>query len=812
MVKKIGMIFLLFSACIMQGQEKDSYRGTKETLTNLEHTKLEVSFNFENSTMNGEAWITASPHFYPSDKIVLDAKSFIVHKVKVNNVVREFTNTDKQLIINLGRMFSKGESYVVYVKYTAQPEKVKQQGSAAIKSAKGLYFIDPKEEDPGKPTQIWTQGETESNSCWFPTIDAPNQKTSEEIYMTVPSKYMTLSNGTLISKKENADGTRTDYWKMDQKHAPYLFFMGVGEFSEIKDTWHGKEVNYYVEKEYEDVARDIFGKTPQMLDFYSKITGIPYPWDKYSQIVMRDYVSGAMENTTAVIHAEDAQQKKGQLVDKNEWENTIAHELFHHWFGDLVTAESWSNLTVNESFATYGEYLWLEHAYGKEKADEHLYETMQTYLSSGKDNLNLVRFKYPHREKMFDPVSYHKGSIILHMLRRYVGDDAFFASLNVYLTDNKYGSAEAHQLRLAFEKVTGKDLNWFFNQWYFGNGHIKLKVNYDYNTLNNTVTITLKQEEGIFKFPLVIDVYTSRGKERHNVWIEDKEHSFTYPYNELPKLIQVGATHDLLAEIKSKKSLDNYLFQYSHAENFVDKLEAITYLAAKQDQKVVFNAIVKALNDPNTSIQILALNKIDLFNKHNKKKAIKKIELLAATSKNNLVKAAAIQVLGKLINPIYAPIFKRGIDGISFAVAGKSLVALYRIDKDTALEKVAALSEKQQNELAEPLTNMYIMAQDKSKLPFIAKHVLEGMFLNQDPTVQAKYGEAFMWIAESDNSEAIQIVVDKFVELGSKYKQFNFDKLAINMLNRMVQIQQKSDNSNKLKLVKTIKLALARLL
>ncbi|PCH77339.1 MAG: peptidase M1 [Flavobacteriaceae bacterium] len=812
MVKKISLLILLFSAIFVKGQESNIYRAAKETLTDLSHTKLKVSFNFENSTMNGEAWIRASPHFYPSDKIILDAKAFKIHQVKVNNELVDYSNTDNKLIINLGRIFNKEESYEVYVKYTAQPELVEQQGSAAITDAKGLYFIDPKEEDPEKPTQIWTQGETESSSCWFPTIDAPNQKTSQEIYMTVPSKFMTLSNGTLISKKEHGDGTRTDYWKMDQKHAPYLFFMGVGEFSEIKEIWNGKEVNYYVEKEYEAVAKDIFGKTPQMLDFYSEITGIPFPWDKYSQIVMRDYVSGAMENTTAVIHGEAAQQTKGQLVDKNEWENTIAHELFHHWFGDLVTAESWSNLTVNESFATYGEYLWLEHAYGKETADEHLYKTMNIYFSSGKSDLNLVRFNYPHRENMFDPVSYHKGSIILHMLRRYVGDAAFFASLNVYLTDNKYGSAEAHQLRLAFEKVTGKDLNWFFNQWYFGKGHIRLKVNYDYNTLNKTVTVTLKQQGEIFKFPLTIAIYTGKGKETNDVWIDEKEHSFTYAYTTFPELIQVGAHRDLLAEITVKKSLDNYLFQYEHAENFVDKIEAITFLSKKQDQKVVFNMMVKALSDVNPSIQVKVLNEIDLFNKYNKKAVIKKIELLATRSKNTLVKAAAIQVLGKLLNPVYTPIFIRGVDAVSFAVVGKSLVALYRIDKEAAMLKIKGFDKKQQSDLAEPLTNMYIMAQDKSKLPFIANYVLEGMFLNQDPEIQAKYGEAFMWIAESDNTEAIQVIVNKFVELGTTYKQYDFDKIAVNMLNRMVQIQKKGDNTNKNMLIRTIKMGLSKLL
>ena len=162
--------------------------------------------------------------------------------------------------------------------------------------------------DPNKPTQIWTQGETEASSCWFPTIDSPNQKTSQEIYMTVPDQYVTLSNGLLKEQTKNSDGTRTDYWKFDKKHAPYLFFMGVGDFSIVEDKWKDIAVDYYVEKEYEPYAMGIFGLTPEMIDFFSDYTGIEYPWSKYAQIIGRDYVSGAMENTTAVIHGEMAYQ------------------------------------------------------------------------------------------------------------------------------------------------------------------------------------------------------------------------------------------------------------------------------------------------------------------------------------------------------------------------------------------------------------------------------------------------------------------------------------------------------------------------
>ena len=202
-----------------------------------------------------------------------------------------------------------------------------------------------------EPIQIWTQGETESNSAWFPTIDKTNQKTTQELTLTVDNKYVTLSNGKLVSQKKNTDGTRTDYWKMDLPHAPYLFFAGVGNYAVIKDTWKGKEVSYYVEPEYASVARKIFGLTPEMMTFFSKVTGVEFPWAKYAQITGRDYISGAMENTTATLHSDIAQRDARELVDGNGWESVIAHELFHQWFGDYVTTESWSNLTVNESWS-----------------------------------------------------------------------------------------------------------------------------------------------------------------------------------------------------------------------------------------------------------------------------------------------------------------------------------------------------------------------------------------------------------------------------------------------------------------------------
>lgn len=811
MKKIVIAIILLISVQI--GAQNKIYQAEREKINNLVHTKLKVDFNFEKSQLNGEAWVTLAPHFYPTNKVTLDAKSFEIKEVKVNNIKAGFNYTDDEITIELGKTYKKDEQYEVYIKYIAKPEEVTQEGSVNITDAKGLYFIDPKEEDPNKPTQIWTQGETESSSCWFPTIDTPNQKTSQEIYMTVPSKFITLSNGTLKNQTNNTNGTRTDYWKMDQKHAPYLFFMGVGEFSVVKDTWKNIPVDYYVEKEYENVAKDIFGNTPEMLTFFSDLTGIQYPWDKYSQIVVRDYVSGAMENTTAVVHAEAAQQKKGQLIDDNEWEGTIAHELFHHWFGDLVTTESWSNLTVNESFATYSVYLWFAHKYGKDRADANMYDDVQAYMQSQSEDKNLVRFFYESREDMFDTVSYQKGNAILHMLRDILGDDAFFKGMNTYLTEHKYGTAEAHDLRLALEKVSGKDLNWFFNQWYFGNSHIKMNVTYDINTINRTVTVNINQPEKVFKFPLSIDVYEDLGKSSYNVWIDSEQNSFTFPISKLPKLINVDAKHVLLAEISDKKTLDNFIYQFNNAPHYLDRRLALEEIVKQQQtSKDAYETVIKAFNDPYYKIRVIALDNIDLFQKYNKKDAILKIESLAQKDKSTLVQAAAIKVLGKLLDPIYKPLFERGMNNPSYAITGSSLISLYQIDKSSAMNKVNSLDIDTKESLSDAITTIYINEKNKENLSFIANHVLKGMFLSEDPKTQQLYGEAFKWISESDNTEAISNLTNDFVKLGQQYKKYNFDKMAVNMLNQMVQKQLISSNKNKDELILILKTGMAKLI
>ncbi len=811
----VVILFLVYSSLFAQNQDPSSiYRKERDKINNLVHTKLKVSFNFDQKELNGEEWLTLQPHFYPTNQVVLDAKAMIIHTVSLAGENLDYTYDGRHLIIDLQNEYTKEESYTLYIKYTARPEKVKEKGSAAITSAKGLYFINPTGSDKSKPTQIWTQGETEASSCWFPTLDSPNQKTSQEIYITVPNRFKTLSNGLLISQ-EVKGANRTDYWKFNQKHAPYLFFMGVGEYEVIEDSYKNIPVNYYVEKKYASLAREIFGLTPEMIGFFENKLGVNYPWNKYSQIVAREYVSGAMENTTAVIHGESAYQMKGQLIDENRQENTIAHEVFHHWFGNLVTTESWSNLALNESFANYSQYLWREYKYGKIDADAHLFENTKPYLSDPSNHeKKLVRYYYNDKEDMFDLVSYNKGGAILHMLRKYLGDNAFFLGLKKYLNTYQYKSAEVSQLRLALEEVSGKDLQWFFNQWFFGSGHPNIEVSYDYNSLEKTVTVNFVQtQNNAFKFPIAIDIFENGTKKRHYVFVDSRDSSFKFIYeSKSPDLIQVNADGVLLAEFSENKVLSDYIFQLKNADNYLHKREALLKVAEKQDQKQAFNAINEALNDNFYKIRILALEQINLINKWSKKPAINTIKQIALNDSKTLVQASAIETLGKLTDPELRSVFLKALNSDSFSVIGKALVAMYYVDKEYAVKKSKQLPIEVKNIIATPLTRIYIEEKDDSEMAFIANNVLAGMYLNNNPKIQEIYKKAYEQIATSNNSKAIKNLVNDVVVKGNQYKQYNFDQVGISLLRQMVQKQKKVNLSNKFKNIEIIRTGIAKLI
>ncbi len=688
-----------------------TYNAAETRKIDLIHTKLKVRFDMEKAHLLGRATLTFKPYFYPISSVDFDAKGFDIHEVALETEQGkeelQYSYNDDILTIQLDRQYTKEESINVFIDYTAKPNDLDVEGSSAISDAKGLYFINPDGKEDDKPTQIWTQGETESSSCWFPTVDAPNERMTQELYITVDNKYTTLSNGTLQYSTLNGDNTRTDYWKQELPHAPYLTMMAIGEYAIVKDQWRDIEVNYYVEPEYEKYAKMIFGNTPEMLQFFSDRLGVDYPWDKYSQIVVRDYVSGAMENTTAVIHGEFLQRDDRELLD-DTYEDVIAHELFHHWFGDLVTCESWANIPLNESFATYGEYLWNEYKYGREEADYYLQKDLDQYLwSATKKKVNLIRYNYDNKEDMFDSHSYAKGGRVLHMLRKHVGDEAFFESLRVYLEENKFKSVEIHHLRLAFEKVTGEDMNWFFNQWFLSSGHPSLFITYDYIDSIKTQTLTVTQAHVInttplYRLPVEVDIYVNGKVKREKIIIDSLRQTFKFKVEEKPELVNFDAEKMLLCTKKDYKSKEAWIFQYKNAPLYLDRFEALDQLKKFRDDGDLITIFADALKDEYWYLRIKAIKNVKHLLTDPNYNIKDQLMNLAQNDVKSDVRATAILLLSNYYDPDslgkedsqLESLYQSALSDKSYMVIGEAVLALAKQNHVAIFEEINSFDEK----------------------------------------------------------------------------------------------------------------------
>ncbi len=642
------------------------YHKSHERKNDLLHTSLDVRFNWEKQHLLGKATLKLKPYFYPVNELVLDAKGFDIHKIEFgdNSNKVEYDYNGVQLFIGFEKTILPGKEYIIKIEYTAKPNELAAGGSVAIAEEKGLYFINPTGADAEKPKQIWTQGQTEANSCWFPTIDKPNERCTQEMFITIEDNFETLSNGLLKSSKKNSDGTKTDHWVMDLPHPPYLFMMAIGEYAVVEDAkWKGKPINYYVEPKYKPYAKEIFSNTIPMMDFFSEKLKMDYPWQKYSQVAVRDFVAGAMENTTSSIFGSFVQKTDRELID-NHNEKIIAHELFHHWFGDLATCESWSNLTLNEGFANYSEYMWLEYKYGKDEADYHMVAELAGYVSQARRSPHpLIHFAYNDKEDMFDAHSYNKGGLVLHMLRNYVGDEAFFTALNVYLKEHQYSTVEVHDLRLAFEEVTGMDLNWFFNQWYLSSGHPKLDIKYDYLLDAKKMIVTIEQTQdpdkhpAIFQLPLAIDLYKNKKATQHSVFMDKRVQSFEFDLPEKPDWVNVDADKTLLCEKTDNKGMDAFIAQYNEGKNLWDRLEAIRFLGRSyKDSRNAHRVFESAIKDPFWAIRAEALETLILKKDD---PILSQIEKMAKEDPNSFVRAGAIRLLSNIKDKKYVETAKQ---------------------------------------------------------------------------------------------------------------------------------------------------------
>ncbi|HNR18763.1 MAG TPA: M1 family aminopeptidase [Bacteroidia bacterium] len=713
-------------------EEKKVYRATNTVLNDIKHVKLDVSFDWGKKYLFGKEWITLQPRFYPQTTLFLNARGMQINDVQLtdgkNNIKKlEFSYANDSLTILLDKTYTRDEKYTLFIDYVAKPDELgKLGGSAAINSDKGLYFINADGKDPNKPTQLWTQGETQSNSVWYPTIDSPNQRMTQEIRITVDTSFVTLSNGALVSSVLSDDKKiRTDTWQMSLPHAPYLTMMAVSNYKVVKDKWKNMEVNYYVDPSHEQYAKEIFNHTPEMIQFFSDKL-IEYPWEKYAQVIAHDYVSGAMENTTASLFGEFVQKTHRELIDESN-DDIVAHELIHQWFGDYVTCESWSNIPLNEGFATYGEYLWNEYKYGRDHADYTGLQDLNGYLSESKyKQENLIRFHYDAREEVFDGHSYAKGGRILHMLRKLVGDDAFFTSLKKYLSDNKFTAVEAHNLRLAFEAVTGQDLNWFFNQWFFASGHPDIEISYNYIDSLKKQEVTIEQKQNLektplYKLPLAIDIYENGKPKRLYITVENKKDIFLFDCLVKPDVVNVDAEKQLLCTKADNHTTEEWFFLFYNTPLYLDRWESFQKISKLvPDNEEAVAAVRKALADAHYSIRNAALKSIDKLTREQKDKLKSLLLQMAQTDvkssvRNNAVASLAKNFEGTDINEMLL----QAVNDSSYNVMGTALTKYVELNPKEGMVLANRFETDNNSNVIITLANIYTEYGDDTNFDYL---------------------------------------------------------------------------------------------
>ncbi|WP_461488982.1 M1 family metallopeptidase, partial [Pontibacter sp. HJ8] len=743
-----------------------AFNPSRTKVHDLLHTKMRVSFDWDKQYLHGIAELTLKPYFYPQQTLVLDAKGFDIHSVNLMNGFDakelKYTYDGMKLAITLDKAYTRNEKYIIEIDYTAKPNELAQGGSDAITQDKGLYFINPIGAEAGKPRQIWTQGETEANSAWFPTIDSPNERMTQEIYINVDPKFTTLSNGTFVYSRKNADGTKTDYWKMEQPHAPYLAMMAIGEYAVVNDKWRNLEVNYYVEPAYKGTAKKIFGNTPEMMEFFSKKLGVDYPWSKYSQVVVRDFVSGAMENTTASTFMEDLQLNERELLDKN-WDNIIAHELFHQWFGDYVTTESWANLPLNEAFANYSEYLWAEHKFGADEAAYLQMDELEQYLEEAQTKREpLIRYRYGDREDMFDSHSYAKGGRVLHMLRKHVGDEAFFASLNRYLTLHKYTDVEVAELRMAFEDVTGEDLMWFFDQWFLSAGHPELKVTHTYQNGQLSLQVTQQQDTlyaPVYRLPLNVAVWENGKRTEHPIEITKASQTFTIPVSAQPELVLFDSEQQLLGTVDHTKTKAELVYQFNHTNQFGAKLEALETLAKDLKSPEVTKVLQTALNDNFWYIRSAALDAVGQLKGGEAAAYEAQVRKLAQQDKKGDVKAGAILALSGWGGDKYRALYERAMRDSSYKVVAAGILSYAGTDAPDVEAKLAFFEKEKNEEVVLALASFYAVEGGPEKYTWFMKQAKQtkgsGLFY-----LLQSFGAFLAGNSEANTPEATALLAD----------------------------------------------------
>jgi aminopeptidase N len=461
----------------------------------VEHLRLDLKVDLPHKHIEAVCTQRLRAAYGPFDMITLDAVDLKIHSVKDGKGQNlRHTYLDNKLTIRFPRRIA--DAIDLVISYEVDHPDM------------GLYFVGPTDAEPNATWQLWSQGEDEEARYWIPCHDAPNERMTTEVLVTVDEGFTAISNGALLSVKKKG-GKRTFHFLESVPHVSYLITLVVGAFSRLEDQWREIPVQYFVEPGREEEALRSFGKTPQMIDFFSRVLDYPYPYEKYTQVAVRHFMFGGMENTSATTQTDGTLHDRRAGLDFSS-EELVSHELAHQWFGDLLTCKSWAHAWLNEGFATYFEALWKEEDLGRAEFDNEMLMNAAMYMAEPYRRA-IVSNRYAYPQDLFDMHLYPKGGWVLHMLRRKLGDDLFWKALRLYTRRHEKGCVETVDLIRAFEDASGKNLTGFFDQWVMSPGHPEIEGSASWNAKEKRVEVSLKQAqklEGgvpVFKIPIRIE-------------------------------------------------------------------------------------------------------------------------------------------------------------------------------------------------------------------------------------------------------------------------------------------------------------------
>ncbi|HKI04830.1 MAG TPA: M1 family aminopeptidase [Thermoanaerobaculia bacterium] len=540
----------------------------------LQHLRLDLAFDWDAKSVAGTATNTLVPLLPGLESLVFHAEGLDVRKVRVGGAERPFSVDPRAgtLTVRLDRPYGPEDKLEVAIDYTAHPKA-------------GLYFVGPDSGYPAKPRQIYSQGEPDLNRHWFPSWDYPNDRTTTEMVATVKRPLEVVSNGKLLEVAEQPGGQRTWHWRMEVPHTTYLVSVAIGELAKVSDEWRGIPVDYYVPPGDADKARRSFGDTPKILEFFSQATGRPYPYAKYAQVAVVDYMWGGMENISATTQTSRTLHDARAALDFTS-EGLVAHEAAHQWFGDLVTTENWSNVWLNEGFADYFTALYKQSAHGDDELALEVDSLREAYLEEDANRYRrpLVARSFADPIDMFDRHSYEKGALVLRMVHFLAGDEGWRKGIHSYLERFAGQTVTTPDFQSAFEEATGTSLGALFDRYVYGAGYPELKVKWDWQPESRQVHLEVRQvqkldqETGLFSFPVEVALAGEKETVVRRISVAAREFQDLYiPAEESPLTVVLDPQAWILATVDFDKPAAEWVTQLA-AKPLAARLEALRAL------------------------------------------------------------------------------------------------------------------------------------------------------------------------------------------------------------------------------------------